>query len=128
MTDWGGLNRRKFPRVNYPCLVVIDKNNATLEDAMLTHTENVSSGGISVILKKNFKMFSTVDIELDLLDLDHHIKCKGKVMWSVRRKQTESKRPNHYDVGLEFVDLEKKEHNRIEDIINKLSQHKKQVL
>ena len=32
MGKWEGLNRRKFPRVNYPCLVVIRKSGQGGED------------------------------------------------------------------------------------------------
>ena len=45
---WEGLNRRKFPRVMFPCLVKISRQGEPPE-MILTHTENVSSGGVCVI-------------------------------------------------------------------------------
>jgi Tfp pilus assembly protein PilZ len=119
MASWDGLNRRKFPRVNYPCLVVI-RGGDDNQDVILTHTENVGVGGVCVILKQDIKMFSAVDLEVDLLDLGDHIKCKGKVVWNVQRKDESEQKPLFYDIGVEFQDLEKEENQRLEEIVDRL--------
>jgi Tfp pilus assembly protein PilZ len=119
MTAWAGLNRRKFPRVNFPCLVII-KYDQGMEDVLLTHTENLGVGGICVILKKNVKMFAPVMLELDLLDTDEHIQCNGKVVWCVRRSSAEEKKPFFFDVGVEFVDLKEHDHKRLGVVIESL--------
>lgn len=120
MGKWDGLDRRKFPRVNYPCLVVLRKNDELEKEVLLTHTENVGMGGICVTLKRNLKMFSPVELEIDLLDLSNHIKCSGKVVWNVQRRINEKKKPLFYDIGIEFVDLDSKGSKRLEDIITRL--------
>ena len=51
MATWDGLDRRKFPRISYPCLVVVRKDEDDKE-VFLTHTENLGVGGVCVILKK----------------------------------------------------------------------------
>ncbi len=122
MTRWGGLNRRKFPRVIYPCLVVI-QNEGVERDVILTHTENIGIGGVCVILKQDLKMFSLVDLELDLLDLENHIRCKGKVVWNVQRKGDVPNKPLFYDIGIEFLDIEDKEQQRLERIVKRLVQN-----
>jgi len=38
-------------------------------------------------------MFQTVGLEVDLLDLEEHIKCKGKVVWNFQRKVEEKNKP-----------------------------------
>ena len=119
MSNWDGLNRRKFPRVNYPCLVVIRQAPGD-QEALLTHTENVGVGGICVTLKENVRIFSLVELELDLLDLQEHMKCKGKVVWNVRRKNDENKKPLFYDIGIEFVDLDPTQHKRLSEVIARL--------
>ena len=126
MSRWDGLNRRKFPRVNYPCLVVMRNDNKD-QDVLLTHTENVGIGGVCVILKKNVKMFTTVDLELDLLDLGAHIKCSGKVVWNVQRKMDEKKKPLYYDVGIEFNSLPEKDRERLDAIVKRLVKNNKEV-
>jgi len=119
MGAWDGLNRRRFPRVNYPCQIIIRDDDA--EDyVLLTHTENLGTGGVCIILKKGLKAFSAVDVELDLMDFQKNIKCRGKVVWSIRRKDTEEKKPMFYDTGIEFVNLEDNDRARLETIIQKL--------
>ena len=119
MTGWDGLNRRKFPRVNYPCLIIVRHNHGGPE-AMLTHTENVGIGGVCIILKKGIKLFTLVEIELDLLDTSLHIKSEGKVVWSVQRKSSEDAKPSFYDTGIEFTNIGAKDQQRIEEIVDRL--------
>ncbi len=124
MGKWDGLNRRQFPRVNYPCLVIIKDGGDNSDNILLTHTENVGVGGVSVTLKQNVKMFSAVDLELDLLDWEEHIKCKGKVVWGVRRNEEEKTKPSFYDIGIEFQNLSAKSQQRIKAIVERIAQAK----
>ena len=127
MTKWDGLDRRKFPRVNYPCLVVIRHAQEDKNDVILTHTENVGIGGVCVILKQNVKIFCPVELELDLLDLGNHIRCKGKVVWNVQRKMDVKKKPAFYDIGIEFENLDKREQQRLEEIVKRLVKTQNEV-
>ena len=117
---WEGVDRRKFPRANYPWLVIIRKDHKEPE-AMLTHTENVGIGGICVILKKNLGLFAPVELELDLMDTQSHIKCMGKVVWAVRRKDTEEKKPSFFDTGIEFAYIKEEDLKRIVSIVERLT-------
>lgn len=119
MTGWDGLNRRKFPRANYPCLIIIRHNHAGPE-AMLTHTENIGIGGVCIILKRGIKLFTPVELEIDLLDTSTHIKCEGKVVWSVQRRNSEDKKPSFYDTGVEFMNIGMKDQQRISEVVNRL--------
>lgn len=119
MSRWDGLDRRKFPRVNYPCLVVI-KDSDENKDVLLTHTENIGIGGVCVILKKDLGMFNPVELEIDLLDLGDHIKCKGKVVWNVQRNLESANKPLFFDIGIEFDELSEGDQNRLKTIVKKL--------
>jgi len=119
MTNWDGSNRRKFPRVNYPCLIII-RHNQTGPEAMLTHTENLGIGGVCVTLKKGLKLFTGVELEIDLLDTNHHIKCEGKIVWSVQRKAIEENKPSFYDVGIEFTNINLNDQQRVDDVVGRL--------
>ena len=123
MTNWDGLNRRKFPRVNYPCLITIHHSHSEPE-VMLTHTENVGVGGVCVIVKKNFQLFVPVELEIDLMDTGNHIKCPGKIVWSIRRKLTETSKPLFYDLGIEFLGIQAGEHQRLKEIVQRLGAEK----
>ncbi len=121
MGQWEGLNRRKFPRVNYPCLVVIRNSGEDAKDSIiLTHTDNVGIGGVCVVLKKDVKMFSEVELELDLLDLGEHICCNGKVVWNVQRRREVGKKPLFFDIGIEFIDIVAEDQKRLERIVERL--------
>ena len=119
MTNWDGLNRRKFPRVNYPCLIILRHPHGE-PDVILTHTENIGVGGVCAVVKKNIHLFSPVELEIDLLDAENHIKCQGKVVWSVRRKLAETSKPLFYDLGVEFLGMPEGEHKRLEEIVQRL--------
>jgi hypothetical protein len=59
---WEGMDRRKFPRVMYPCMVKIISSEG-VQEAILTHTENIGQGGLCVTLKNGIKLFTSVDME-----------------------------------------------------------------
>ncbi len=114
---WDGLNRRKFPRIVYPCLVRI-ASKEEVQDTYLTHTENIGVGGICVIVKREIKMFSPVELEIDLLEDGDNITAKGKVVWNVRRKGIEAHKPMFYDIGIEFESLKEKDSKRLQMAID----------
>jgi hypothetical protein len=128
MGRWDGLDRRKFPRVKYPCLVVIGHDEQGNRDVLLTHTENIGQGGVSVTLRKHVKMFSPIQLEVDLLDLGNHIKCNGKVVWNVQRKSEDPEKPFFYDIGIEFVDIKADDQARLIEIVKRLVKANKKNL
>jgi len=112
--SWEGMDRRKFPRVMYPCMVKIISSDG-VQEGILTHTENIGQGGLCVTLKSGINLFTPVEMEIDLLDLDEHIKPKGKIVWNVRRKSIEKIKPMFYDVGVEFTEISKKDQDRLRE-------------
>ena len=72
-------------------------------EGILTHTENISIGGVYVILKDKIEMGSLIHIEIDLLDGGAHIKCQGKVVRCQQRPASTHIKSSFFDVGLEFV-------------------------
>ena len=119
MTDWQGLERRQFPRVNYPCLVTV-RHEGTGMDAFLTHTENVGTGGVCIIFKKHIKLFTEVELEVDLLDMETNIKCRGKVVWSVKTQSEKHLDAIVYDTGVEFVNISPEDQKRITSVVHQL--------
>jgi len=113
---WGGINRRKFPRASYPCVVTINRKDQ--QDTLSTQTENIGIGGICVILPKDLGIFAPVEICLDLLDGQPAIECDGTVAWVIASK--EDKKSESFDTGLEFTNLKRKDAIRIDSIIEKI--------
>jgi hypothetical protein len=118
--NWDGIDRRKFPRVAYPCLIKVRHEQDGLS-ALLTHTENIGIGGFCVILKNPIKLFTPIELEIDLLDTQDHVVCKGKVVWSVQRHSKEAKKPMFFDIGIEFVEMSDADLLRIKHILDHLA-------
>ena len=117
---WNGINRRKFPRANYKCLIVI-KNRANAR-TISTHTENIGTGGICVIIKEDLGLFQGVDIELFFDDDKQPIACGGTIVWVVKKADPHQKGKPLFDTGLEFVDMKPEDRERTYGIVEKILQ------
>lgn len=131
MTSWEGLNRRRFPRVKYPCLVTVwyeaEGEGEEDREIFLTHTENLGTGGAAIICHKRFKLFAPIELEIDLLDMEAHVRCKGKIVWLVQRKDPDIRKPMVYDIGVEFQDLQEEDAQRIAKIVQQLGKHQENI-
>lgn len=115
---WGGINRRKFPRVHYKCLIHIRKKGST--KTISTRTENIGGGGICVIVADDLGLFQGVNVELDLENgIPDTIKCNGTVVWVVKKHGVKGKNDVLFDTGIEFVDMAASSEARIAKIIEK---------
>ena len=121
MAKWDGLDRRRFPRARFPCLVIIKEGK--YERAILTHTENMSVAGVCVVLKEEIKMFEEVQVEMDLMDFQPHVVCKGKVVWTVQRPSDHPKKPSFYDIGIELFELSDNTRQRVDKIVENLTKN-----
>lgn len=115
---WDGLNKRRFPRANFPCLIRVRKKGS--RRAFSTHTENIGAGGICVILEKDLGLFSPVELEIGLRDNLPQLECGGSIVWVVQRAEYEKRKPNHYDTGIEFVNLKEEDRMRIDTIVDRI--------
>jgi len=114
---WDGINRRKFPRVHYGCLIYLRRKGST--ETISTRTENLGVGGICVIVKEDMGLFKGIDLELDLENgIPGNIKCSGTVVWVVKKRDTKEKGVIYYDTGIEFVDIEEEGKKRILKIVD----------
>ena len=122
MTEWSGSNRRKFPRVHFPCLIKIQ--NSQGNSVILTHTENIGVGGICVVLKEHFKPSHPVYLEIDLMDMNAHLQCSGKVAWCVQRRTVQTPNSLFYEIGIEFENLNPDDQKRINAVVDHLVKYK----
>lgn len=100
---WDGFNKRKFPRLNLKCELIL-KNSSSSGQVITVQTENVGAGGVCVLLTKPLERFSVLSLRIEL---DPHlpwIECQGKVVWSVPSRDNASNREN-FDTGVEFMNL-----------------------
>jgi Tfp pilus assembly protein PilZ len=96
-------------------------------ETFLTHTENVGIGGVCVICHQRLKMFSPVSLEIDLLDMEEHVRCKGKIMWVVQRKDMDPGKPTSFDIGVEFQDIKDDDQRRVSKIVQRLGKYQENI-
>ena len=112
---WGGINRREFPRAEYPCRITVRRKDHPSD--ISTQTENIGMGGICIAIPRDLGIFAPVEIQLDLQDSQPVVMCDGTIMWVVERKSEKAKT---YDTGIEFTNLKSKDANRINFIVEKI--------
>jgi len=114
---WQGVDKRIFPRANYPCTVRL--KSKVNSDIFHTKTENIGCGGVCVILPKGIGMFSRVDMEVDIKSKKEHrvIKCEGSVVWVVGKRQMDQDTPSSFDTGIEFIGLREEDKSLVDKIV-----------
>ncbi len=110
---WNGLDKRKFPRANYPCRITVTRIDQP--DSISSHTENIGIGGICAMLPKDLGIFSPVEVHLDLLDNQPVIQCDGNIAWIIEKKS--DKKSNAFDTGIEFTNIKEEDIKRINIIV-----------
>src|SRR3989338_7938019 len=121
---WNGINRRKFPRASYKCLITIKKRLTS--KVISTQTENIGAGGICVIIKEDLGLFQGVDIELYLDDDRPPIKCGGTVVWVVKKSEPKRKNAYSYDTGIEFIDIRPEDRDKITQVVEEILKDQRQ--
>lgn len=119
---WNGINRRKFPRANYKCIITIKKRLTS--KTISTNTENLGAGGICVLLKEDLGLFQGTDLEILLDDSNVPVKCGGTVVWVVKKGEPKQKSSYFYDTGIEFIDIRPEDRDRITSVVDSILKKK----
>ena len=119
---WDGINRRKFPRANYKCLISIKKRLTA--KTISTQTENIGAGGICVLIKEDLGLFQGVDVELYLDEKRPPIKSGGTIVWVVK-KSSPKKGQYMYDTGIEFIDIRPEDREKISEVVEEILEKQK---
>ncbi|MBU1998771.1 MAG: PilZ domain-containing protein [Candidatus Omnitrophota bacterium] len=96
--DWQGKEKRRFPRAAFPCKIAVGYPLHWL----VAHTENISIGGVSVMLEEKLNAFTPVNLDI-FLGKDRIIKCQGVVSWVKEKINPVEKNVVLYDVGIKFT-------------------------
>ncbi|MFA5271901.1 MAG: PilZ domain-containing protein [Candidatus Omnitrophota bacterium] len=100
MIDYRGIEKRRFIRAQFPCVIKI----YTLHEHIITtHTENISAGGVRVIIEEKLEIGSTVGLQIQIRD--HTVSCKGRVVWVVDKKSPYKQGVGYQDTGIEFYEI-----------------------
>ena len=115
---WNGAEKRRFPRANITCRIII---YFPYEHSITSRTENIGCGGLRVMLKEDLHISSVVGVEI-FLDGGKVIQCKGKVVWKLEAKSRSSKNEPLYDFGIEFLDIKDSDKEEINKLVYSLLQ------
>lgn len=119
MIMWEGINRRRFPRAKYKCIISV-KSKGEAPKLMTTYTENLGMGGICISLNESFDIFSNVEQELLLDDGGPPIRCGGSIVWVVKKTDPAHRNSVTYDTGIEFMNAKENDKRRISKIVDKI--------
>jgi hypothetical protein len=112
---WSGEERRRFPRAEFPCKIIISSPLRLLT----SHTENIGEGGIRVILEEKLDPFTVVGLEL-FFERERPIKCRGRVVWVVEKVNPIERIPLLFDTGIEFTKISECDREYIRRLVNKI--------
>lgn len=118
---WAGIDTRKAVRVSFECTIIVKKAHSNL--VFRSSTENISMGGMCVILEKELLKNTPVEVELLLPDDLPPAKCAGKVMWSAKRNKYTKKKASQFDTGIEIIEVSDQDKSRIKRIIDELLEY-----
>jgi hypothetical protein len=117
-----GQERISFSRAVFPCKIAVGSHIRW----MPSHAEDLSAGGIKVILEEKLSVYTPVSIEL-FFEKDKSIKCKGKIAWveeEVNPLEMEIK-PIIFVTGIEFTEISDSDKEYIRKLVKVLSLREK---
>ncbi len=117
--SWQGDERRRSPRAPFPCKIVVGSPIRLL----VSHVENISEGGIRVLLEEKLSNFVNVGLEL-FVEKEKPIKCKGKVMWVQERINPIQQTPVIFDTGIQFINLSVEDKQYLKKLIDTVMEDK----
>ncbi|MFO8052825.1 MAG: PilZ domain-containing protein [Candidatus Omnitrophota bacterium] len=100
--SWDSRERRKFVRVSLPLQISLSNQSY----AISTKTENISAGGIRLILKKKLENGLIVNLKIRNIKKEP-INCQGRILWVFSRMNSSQENKILYDTGIEFYKIKK---------------------
>jgi len=117
---WEDINKRKFPRAKYKCLIrVLGESKTKPVEAV---TENISSGGLCVVLDVNLGLFQKVSLEVLLGTEKRAVSCAGVVVWVVKRHPMVKSEQPKYDTGIEFSNMPEEDRRSISNLVKHIDE------
>ncbi len=118
-----GIERRKFPRaeLKYKINVICDGTVLLGEPGEFTfhtYSENISVGGLKVILERQLTVGTLVQLEI-FVTPSAPVICKGIVVWTHKVNPDDTK-PDLHETGMQFIELDDMGQSIISDVIHKV--------
>ncbi len=113
---YNGEERRKFVRADFNCKAVLQHKG----EIFITHTENISGGGMNVFLDSKFPAGSQFDARLYFRP-EKPIRCQARAVWSISKMNPLENIPVLYAVGMQFRDLSEEDQDYIRRLVGVLA-------
>lgn len=116
--NWNGQERRQHARAEFLCKIAIGSPARWL----VSHTENISAGGIRVFLEERLKPFSPVSLEL-FFGNERPMQCKGKVVWVKERVNPleMDSQPFLFEIGIRITEISDIDRDYVNRLVNILA-------
>ena len=109
--------KRAFRRIRIACKLSIIFNERQL--IFNSHTEDLSAGGMMVIIEEGFPLATVVGLELFLWHEAGPIKCKGEIVWVNEITPKETK-PRLFNTGIKFIEISDSDKEEIAKFVNNI--------
>ena len=106
--------KRQVPRINARLPLQFKDIQRPIETYSGTLTKNISEGGIRFISAEFLSIFTRLLLEVSIPSFSRPIKAISKVAW-IRKVP----RSNHYDVGVQFMDITEEDKRQLAAFIAK---------
>lgn len=105
------IEKRREPRSNN---VFVDYSPGEEDSQKVsTFAKNISACGICILLLENIEVNTTLFLTIHLPDREGPIHVKGKAIWIKPLSFLSTKGKNHFEAGLEYVDINDADQARI---------------
>lgn len=115
--NWDSSERRNFVRAHFLCKIEIAAGNN--QEPLYCHTENLSAGGIRVVINKKIPTSTRLKLKIDGIG-EKPIFCEGKVRWTFTRKLHKGEGEYLYDTGIEFSSIKPADVKKIKKVVASL--------
>jgi len=114
------INRRRFIRMEFPYTIHIYQPQ---EKAISTYTENISAGGVKVVIKKKLEISSMVDLEIYVKQKP--VLCKGRIVWVKEKESNYLEGAAFFDTGIEFNKINEEDRLAIKNCVEEIEKKRR---
>jgi len=111
------IEKRTDRRLNIACKIKFIINDK--QSVFSAHTENISAGGMMVIIGEEIALSTIVDLELFLWNKDKPLKCRGQIAWANEITPKETK-PRLFNTGIKFLEMSDTDKAQISEFVNNI--------
>lgn len=115
---WDSKERRKFVRIKFPCEIT---TRGPKKHIIPANAENISAGGIRVVISEKLDNGSIVDLDIFGIKNDPLV-CKGTVIWIFSKKNPQDQ--TVYDTGIEFYQIDENDIVEIQKLVASITSNK----